>query len=95
MLRDLRLMRLIHEDNIGEFRPYLNAIYVAGLEQGHLDKNQHTNKTIGQFDSKGQLINTFKSQKDAAVKTGFTVKGLYNSMHRGTPTRQGWTWKYL
>ena len=95
VLRDLKLMGIIPEDIDGNLRPYLHALYVAGWEQGYKEINQHGNKTIGQYDQHGKLVKTYKSREEAARLTGFTENGIYKSMMRNTPMKQGWTWKYL
>jgi len=94
ILRDLKLMEIIPSDTDGSIRPYLNALYVAGWDQGRLEVNQHGNKTIGQYDKRGKLFKTYKSRKEAAKITGFSEKGIYNSVISGKPLK-GWTWKYL
>jgi hypothetical protein len=100
ILRDLKQFGLITKDitgeyRTGEYRPYLNAVYVAGFEQGRLEINQHGNKTIGQYDQRGKLVNTFKSRKEASLKTGFNENTIYKNMFNNTVSKQGWTWKYL
>jgi hypothetical protein len=88
-------MGLVSNETNGEFKPYLNAIYACGYEAGKLEVNQHTNKTIGQYDKRGILVNTFKSRVDAARRTGFSESGIKRCMERKTPMKQGWTWKYI
>jgi hypothetical protein len=95
VLRDMKASDLINPDYAGEARIYLNALWVAGWENGYEQINQHGNKIIGQYNREGKLINTFKSQIEAAKKTGFTAKGIYNCMKRETPMKQGWTWRYI
>jgi len=95
ILRDLKFLGIIPEGCEGELRPYLMAIYCAGWEKGRLEINQHGNKTIGQYNRQGKLIQTYKSRKEASVKTGFSENGIYKSMINKRPTKQGWEWKYL
>ena len=95
ILRDLKFLGIIPEGCEGELRPYLMAIYCTGWEKGRLEINQHGNKTIGQYNRQGRLINTFKSRKEASQKTGFTERTIYNNMYRNIISRQGWEWKYL
>jgi hypothetical protein len=95
ILRDLKLFELITEDTNGEFKPYLNAIFVAGWEQGWLDAHQTTAKAIGQYNLEGKLIATYPSLKAACKRTGFSKSGIQHSMKNNVPTRQRWVWKYL
>lgn len=95
ILRDLKFAELIDAEMVPYIRPYLQALWVIGWEQGRLEINQHTNKQIGQYDQRGQLIQVFKSRIEAAKKTGFSEKGIYLAMVRQTPTKQGWTWKFI
>jgi len=94
VLRDLKMMGLIEEDAGGELRPYLNALFVSGWEVGYKEINQHGNKTIGQYDKRGNLFQTYKSRKEAAKLTGFSVSGIYKSVIKGRPLK-GWYWHYL
>ena len=95
VLRDIKMLGFVFEDSIGEIRPYLNALFVAGWEQGWLDAHQTTAKTIGQYDLTGKLIATYPSLKEACKKTGFSKSGIQHSMIHNVPTRQRWLWKYL
>ena len=88
VLRDLKLFGLIEEDACGELRPYLMAIYCAGYEEGRLT-NQHKGRNLGQYDKRGQLIETYRSFKEACRRTGFSDMGIRKAMFRGTPTKQG------
>ena len=94
-LRDLKLMGLIEEEASGEMRPFLNAIFVAGWENGYHDSHQTTAKTIGQYDLTGKLIKTYPSLKQACKITGFSKSGIQHSMIHNIPTRQRWYWRYL
>lgn len=95
MLRDLKQFGLLVEDTANDVRPYLNAMFVAGWEQGWLDAHQTTAKAIGQYNLEGRLVNTFSSLRDACRKTGFSKSGIQHSMTHNIPTRQRWLWKYL
>jgi len=95
VLRDMKASGLIDPEHAGEARVYLNALWVSGWELGRQEINQHGNKVIGQYDANGKLINTFKSLKESAKRTGFSEKGIYRCMKRETPMKQGWTWKYI
>jgi hypothetical protein len=95
ILRDLKMMGLVMEDTSGELRPYLNALFVAGWENGYHDSHQTTAKVIGQYTLEGKLINTYPSLKAACKRTGFSKSGIQHSMIHNVPTRQRWYWKYL
>ena len=94
ILRDLKFLGIIPEECAGELRPYLMAVYCAGYEEGRLT-NQHRGHSIGQYDRRGQLVQTYKSVTEACRRTGFSDMGIRKSMYRGTPMKQGWEWKFL
>lgn len=77
-----------------KLRECSHLMYGVGYDAGYQEINQHGNKPITQC-RKGIAINTFKSLKEAARVTGFSVKGIRRSMIRGTPMKQGWTWEYV
>lgn len=96
MMLSIRVEKELPDQYFYYIRTKLEQMYVAGWEEGQLEINQHGNKPIGQFDKTGtSLINPFKSLKDAAKKTGFSVKGIAKCMNRKTPMKQGWMWRYL
>jgi hypothetical protein len=95
ILRDLKMMELVSEENAPEIRPYLMALWLVGWEVGRLESSVYREQMIGQYDKRGKLINTFRSIKTAEKETGFTSRTIRKSMQRGTPMRQGWTWKRL
>lgn len=76
-----------------KIRECSHLMYGVGFDAGYQEINQHGNKPITQY-RKGIAVNTFKSLKEAAKLTGFSVKGIRRSMIRGTPMKQGWTWEY-
>lgn len=95
ILRDLKMIGLIEEESTGEFRPYLMALWTAGWEEGILNVSQHASRPVGQYNLEGKLLNTFRSVKKAAEVTHFSTRGIFEALQRGTPTRQGWFWRYL
>lgn len=95
ILRDLKMMGLIEEEAVGEIRPYLMALWLAGWELGRLESSVYREQMLGQYNRNGKLINTFRSIKVAEKETGFTSRAIRKSMQRGTPMRQGWVWKRL
>jgi len=99
VLRDMKMMGIISEDKIGEARPYLQALWVAGWEHnrliGYHINNHGNNRPIGQFDRNGKLLNVFKSKTHAARLTGYCEKSIYNSICNEKPSRKGWLWKWL
>ena len=95
ILRDMKMQGLIDPEYVGEARIFLDAVFVAGWEQGRLIADYHSNKKIGQYSREGKLMSIFRSQKEAARKTGFTAQGINYAMRRDKPTKQGWIWKYI
>lgn len=95
VLRDLKMMGIISEDVTGEIRPFLLAIWASGWEESRKEQYGHGSKPIGQYSETGKLLNIYRSQREAAQRTGFTPDGIVKAMHRGTPTKQGWLWRYI
>jgi hypothetical protein len=93
ILRDMKMSGLISEESNGDVKIYLNAVYVAGLEAGKKSLG-HGSKIIQQFDRSGNLINTFSSLKEAALKTKVTCNGIYKAISQERPTSKGYIWKY-
>jgi hypothetical protein len=94
-LRDLKMFGLIDPDYVGEVRPFLNAVYIAGWEKGRSNRGHRIAKRIGQYTEDKELFQTFRSLADAAKMTGFSQRAIYKSMELKRPMKQGWTWKYL
>lgn len=93
-LLSVRLEERYPEDIIPLLRQDLMEMYAVGYDEGYLNINQHGNKPIAQY--RGTiLITTYKSLKEAARMTGFSDKGIERQMKRGTPMKQGWSWRYL
>lgn len=82
-----------------EYYPYVRErffqMYAAGWDHSRQELLAHNKKRVGQFNSKGMLLNDFNSVVEAARKTGFKVTGIYSALQRQTKSRQGWYWKYL
>jgi len=95
ILRDMKLFHIIECESDEAVKEYLKLVWLVGWEEGRTQVNQRFNKAIGQYNRQGKLINTFKSRREAARRTGYTDAGIKNCMNRGTPMKQGWTWKYL
>jgi hypothetical protein len=95
VLRDLVAAGLVSDKWKGEVRIELNRVYAAAWEESRKATYGHGNKPIGQYDEAGKLLNIYRSQIEAARKTGFTQGGILKAMQRGTATKQGWLWKYL
>ncbi len=98
VLRDLKMMGVVPEDCGPHIRPYLEAVWVAGYEHRGsevLPLTHGNSKPIGQFDRTGQLINTYKSRAEAVKLTGYSDKGIRNSIYFEKITRGGWYWKFL
>jgi hypothetical protein len=94
-VEDNYLSKLYLAEMYSIFKYYLEMMYAVGWEQGRKSEFGHGSKPIGQYDKRGILVNTYGSQKEAAKRTNFTEDGIHKAMLRGTPTKQGWLWKYL
>jgi len=95
MMLTVKIEGLIPLECFSAVRCYFGQMYAAGYDQRGQEINQHSYKAIGQYDRNGKLINTFKSRREAAKKTGFTENGIYKAIKNERPTKQGWVWKYL
>ncbi len=66
VLRDMRLLGIIPEDNIGDARIYANAIWVASYEERTRELLAHNKKKVVQYNRGDQEIATFSSIAEAA-----------------------------
>lgn len=51
--------------------------------------------TIGQYDHEGNLLNTFKSIKEASLSLGISETGIGNVLHNRAKTSGGYFWKFI
>ena len=61
VLRDMNMRGIIHEDNIGEARIFLNALWVAGFEYFRRTELNHNKREIEYFDKQGNRIASYPS----------------------------------
>lgn len=94
VLRDLKLQGLISEDANGEVKIYLNAIWVASLEERTRELSAHNEKRVIQYNEEGVKIAEYGSIAEASKKTKYGITGLYSAVLRGTLTKKGHIWKY-
>lgn len=100
ILRDLKFLDLIVKDITGEFlpdgeyKPFLNAIYTAGYEEGRRSLGIAQERKIEQFNRQGEKIKEFDSILKAAKKVKCSDRLISRALKSGKPTRSGYIWKY-
>ena len=94
VLRDLIALGLVSEDSSGEVKIYLNAIWVASLEERTRELSAHHEKRVIQYNAGWGKIAEYRSIAEASKRTKLGVMGLYSAVLKGTLTRKGHYWKY-
>ena len=98
VLRDLKMVGLVNEDSSGEFRPFLNAIYVAAWEERGKAIGENIRllkqRKINQYDSKGQFMEKHKTARIAARKAKHSLETIYKLLKSGDMSTKGHYWKY-
>ena len=94
ILRDLKMMGLVSEDTNGEFKPYLNAIWVASWEARGKELSSHNDIPIIQLTKNGKLIKEFPNIIQASKKAKYARGTIYTALKTGTLTRRGHLWRY-
>ena len=94
ILRDLKMKELISDDASGEIKLYLNALWVAGFESGAKSTFSHGEKTVIEYNSKHNEINSFPSVIIAAKRKRVDKTTLYKAIHENRATKDGHFWKY-
>lgn len=90
----MKSIGIIVEDNGGIARVFLNALYVAGMEEGKRKGYAAFKKTVYHFDKNGKLLNEYESAEEAARRNKVGVRGIYNSIYRNAKIHHGNYWKY-
>lgn len=94
IIRDMKLAELLTDDNCGEARIYLNALWVAAWEaRGKVLADQRS-LSIQQFTSDGKFLEEYHNILIAAHKAKYSRGTIYTSLNSGEPTRRGHIWKY-
>lgn len=94
ILRDMKSIKLITEENGGYARVFLNALYVAGYEARA--------KEIGfRFQRKIELYiydnpaGTFLGLEEAVIKSKDSGSTIKRALRYGIATKKGHIWKYI
>lgn len=94
VLRDLKMVGLVDEISNGEFKPYLNMLYVAGWEQGKKSLGGHKKRKIELYDTRKNIKIPF----DSIVVASHTIKDSIRTINRclqsGIATKKGHVWSY-
>jgi len=94
VLRDMKQIGLIVEENGGIARVFLNALFVAGLEEGKKKGYASNKKTVILYDKAGKELKRYESAEEAARQRKCGVRGIYNSIYRNAEIHHGNYWKY-
>jgi hypothetical protein len=101
ILRDLKQFDLIAKDitgepRTGEYRIFLNALWVAAWEEGIHSVKQYNNRqrAVEQLDINGKKLNEFISIAEAVKKTGAGKNVIGKSVKFGTHTQKNHIWRY-
>ena len=102
ILRDMKMFGFIDENDEGEVRILLNALWVAGNELGNKEghelvarrQTKHWDKLVIQFDKSGNRIAKYSSVTEAANELKCTRDGLYKAITKRTPTKKGYIWMF-
>ena len=95
MMMSIKIEESIPEQYYSFLRTYLQQMYVVGYDQGRQEIYDYSERMIGQYNREKRLINVFRSEKEAAKFTGFTDRGIRKALHRDSPTKQGWYWRWI
>lgn len=101
ILRDLKQFELIPKDITGEFlpnelyRPFFNALFVAGWEEGKRSLGIAQEIKIEQCDRQGKKIKEFDSILKAAKKVKCSDRLINRALKSGKPSRAGHIWRYV
>jgi len=97
ILRDLKLMEIISEENGGRARIFLNVIWVAGYEYAMREerKNNNRERPIIQYDINHKPIKEYRSIIDACRKLGYARNTvILRALKTGTLTQKRHLWEY-
>jgi hypothetical protein len=94
ILRDLKLMGLVSEDSNGEFKPYLNALYIAGWEQARIEFAARTNKPVTQYNIDHVPIDDFPSIEIAAKTLKVSRETIARAIKTKQKTAKGHYWAF-
>ncbi len=101
VLRDLIMSGVINPDDSGKARIYLNALFVAGMEQGVKGIQAKRVRRVEQYNMRGEKIGEFLSIRDAARAAGYgkryrggelIVQNVLAGRH--PHSKEGYIWKY-
>lgn len=95
MMLSIKLEGIISENNYWLIRDYLKQMYCAGWEEGRNSLVDANAKLIGQYNIEHKLINVFKSEGEAASKTGYDQSSISKSIKNNKMNRQKVFWKFI
>ena len=93
-VRDLKMFKLIGEDNIEDVKFYLNLLCQVVYEDARRHLYAVNEKPIIHFDIKGTPLEEFKSVAEAARKKKVSIKTLYQHLFRQSVSKHGDYWRY-
>ena len=95
MMLSIKLENLIPENIQWLIRDYLKQMYCVGWEEGRNSLVDANAKLIGQYNIDHKLINVFKSEGEAALKTGYDQSSISKSIKNNKMNRQKVFWKFI
>lgn len=97
ILRDLKAVEIISEENGGRARPFLNAIWVAGYEYAMHEerKNNNRERPVLQYDINNKFLHEYRSIIAACRELGYVRNTvILRALKTGTLTQKRHLWKY-
>jgi len=99
VLRDMKMHGLITLDEYGEVRSgearfFLNALWVAGLEEGNRKQYAGFKKTVILYNTEGIEVDRFESVAEASRRKHISIKTIYQALTRNSISRNGHYWRY-
>jgi hypothetical protein len=94
ILRDLKFMGLVSENIDGEFKVYLNALWVAGWEQARKEFAERTNKSVYQYDINNIFLKEYKSIQNAADQLKVHRETIARAIKTKKLTAKNHLWKF-
>jgi hypothetical protein len=95
MMLSIKLENLIPDNVLGLIRDYLKQMYCVGWEEGRESLIDANSKLIGQYNIDHKLVNVFKSEREAAYRTGYHESSISKSIKNNKMNRQKVFWKFI
>jgi hypothetical protein len=94
ILRDMKMAGLISEEANGEVKIYMNAAYVAGIEEGVRQGHANFKREIILCNPQGIQVDEFESIAEASRRRRVSIRTINNALYRSSTSRDGYQWRY-